>query len=394
MHSVKPTALCKLRVAHRSHRNSPKTYYARNEVADYQGSFEPGDLLHVEDAGGHLLGVGFVNPLSKIAVRLVSEDQDTVVDQSFLEERIARSHQFRMARTDCPDCYRVVSSDADQLPGLIVDRYGDYLGVQFLNPGMDRLRESTVAALVAQLKPTGIYEQGAEAIRAAETLPPSRATLYGQVPDTFHVSMNGIIHLVSTKHGEGTGLHLDQRDNYQVVMKYIKPRDEVLDTYCHTGGLALAAAKRDAIASGIDPASWAVDMASAAIIRNECERNCRFACAELPQALSRFAPNSFDAVALDLPLPSGKPSARNTLRLYERILAAALPLVKPDGILIASSRCDLVTPESYLDHLTSAGVSASRSLTFLEILGQPWDFPWLAGQAHQRYLTCIIARVS
>ena len=394
MLQTQPTASCRLRREKQLRILEGHPWVYRSDIASYEGHFEPGDLMEVRDADGNWVGVGYVNPLSKITVRILTRQPDEIIDRAFFDKRITIARQLRERRAQNIGSYRLIFGSADHLPGLVVDRFEDYLVIQFLTLGMECFRDLILDVLIQQLRPRGIYEKSQALARAPEGLEGREGLLHGTVPEFIPIQLHGVTYLVDVYQGQKTGFFLDQRENRQAAARYVLPGDTVLDAYTNTGGFALVAASRGAEVLGLDASERAIEVARRAAALNFPTMPCRFERALLPEALAEFQDGSFDVVIVDPPAyTKSKHSARNAARNYRLTNAAAIRLVRRGGILISSSCSHHIGPERFLNILKLAAREASRELTFLEIRGQPWDHPVATHVPQSRYLKCVIARV-
>lgn len=209
-----------------------------NEVAKIEGKDKNGALAEVFSHDGRFIGKGYVNHASKILIRIFIRG-DMADDAAFYEAALLKADDYRR-KLGYKNCYRMVFGEADNLPALIVDKYGDYLAVQCLSLGIDMRKALIVGILVKLFNPKGIYERSDVAVRKKEGLPEIKQVLYGEVPDYCEIEENGLKMLVDIKNGQKTGYFLDQKENRFAVRKYAK--GNVLDCFCNSGGFSLNAA--------------------------------------------------------------------------------------------------------------------------------------------------------
>ena len=391
----------------------------RADVAEITGDFEPGDVAAVLDSSGEWVGSGFINPFSRVCVRMLSFDQEEDINDEFFYRKLEEAKVFRekIVAVD-EDAYRAVFSESDGLPGLIVDKFGDYLVMQILTMGIEVRREFFVKALRQLFSPEGIFERSKGNVRKHELLSPRIAPAYGKCPDVipFHQRVGPQqfppLHLfANVKRGQKTGFFLDQRDNRRAFAKYVQPGDRVLDCFCYTGSFALTAAQKGAFALGVDVAERAISLAKEAAAINGLGDLCRFEIAdvfdrlrELELGLSEnkdlrptrhpLEPTLFDAIVLDPPaFTRHKGGVKNALRGYYNINLRAMRLLRPGGILMSCSCTQQIDENTFLEMLREAAWGAKRSLRFLEIRGQSPDHSILADLPETRYLKCVIAQV-
>ncbi len=252
-----------------------------SDVVD-RGDASPGDTVKVADPRGRPIGVAHYSSTSQITLRLLSSEPETI-DREFFRRRLtaAISHRERVVK-DSNAC-RLVFSEADLLPGLIVDRYGPYLVMQTLSQGMDRARDLIVHCLKDLLAPAGILARNDAAVRKLEGLPLEVATLYGEIPEQVKIAMNGLHFSADLLKGQKTGIYLDQRENYLAASNFARGR--VLDCFTSTGGFALHLARRAETVEAIDSSAPALEMAAANAHANGIE-NVQFRKADVFDFLS------------------------------------------------------------------------------------------------------------
>jgi 23S rRNA (cytosine1962-C5)-methyltransferase len=213
-----------------------------SEIDHVEGAPQPGGVIRVRDSQRHYLGTGYFNPKSNIRVRILTRDKSVQIQKSFLEERIGAAIAFRDRIYPGEEACRLVYAEGDFLPGLIVDRYGDYLSLQITTAGMDRLRDDVVDALRDRLSPAGIYEKSDSPVLRHEALPSRTGWLHGDSPGDIKVTMDGIGFLVNPETDQKTGLYLDHRENRRHLQPFVSGA-EVLDVFCNAGSFGLYAAR-------------------------------------------------------------------------------------------------------------------------------------------------------
>ena len=213
-----------------------------SDIASVDEGAAAGEIVEVRDFRRRLLGRGTYNPASTIAVRLLTRQADEIIDRAFLERRIDAALGYRVRIFPGETTLRLIYSEGDFLPGLVVDRYGDYLCVQIGTLGMEKLRPLIVSVLQDRLQPRGIYERSDLSSRAHEGLPAAEGVLMGSVPEEIGVALDGLEFRVRLAQAQKTGLFLDQRLNRREILR-ISSGKRVLDAFCNTGGFALYALK-------------------------------------------------------------------------------------------------------------------------------------------------------
>lgn len=366
-----------------------------NEVKKFEGEFASGEVCDVYTSNNEFLCKGFFNAASKIMVRVLSKDINLEIDKEFFKEKILYAINMRkdlgfMGST------RLIFSEADELPGLIVDKYGDYLSCQFLCLGMDKRKSMIIEILVDLLNPKGIYERSDVPVRLKEGLEMTKGFLYGGPFETkVIIEENGIKLRVDIENGQKTGYFLDQKLNRDNIKYYSKGKD-VLDCFSHTGGFALNAAKAGALSV------TAADISEKAVndIKFNAElngfSNLKTECVDVFDYLrdeNNF--NKFDTIVLDPPaFTKSKQTVKHAYKGYKEINLQAIKMIKHGGYLLTFSCSQHMTPELFFEMLNEAIVDSGRSAQMLEFKIQSPDHPTLLSTNSSLYLKCIILRIN
>ncbi|HTY38364.1 MAG TPA: class I SAM-dependent rRNA methyltransferase [Bacteroidota bacterium] len=357
-----------------------------NEIKGIQGNPEAGDVVDLLRHDEKFLGVGFYNPHSLIAFRLLSRVQEPVTFE-FFEQRITRALELRTRVYPGADSFRLVHSEADFLPGLIIDKYNEYLSLQTLSVGMDRRLTLLCDVLESIFHPKAIIERNESPLRALEQLPLEKGVLRGTIGQTI-ITENGIKFKVSLLDGQKTGFFLDQRDNRLAVQRYVRNAN-VLDCFCNEGGFALYAAQAGAASVlALDSSDAAIANAKVNCTINELQ-NISFESADVFDRLPKLAEEGrkFDVIILDPPsFARNKKTVATALKGYKEINAGALRLLNPGGILVTASCSHHVTPESFIEAIEGGARVAHRSLQLLEWRGASADHPVLPAMPETAYL--------
>jgi len=368
----------------------------RTEVAGIEGNFEPGDIVEVLDARGRFLGRGYINPASQIMVRIMTRNRDELIDRSFFLRRIRAALDYRKKVVSNTNSYRVVFTEADFLPGLVVDRFGDYLAVQTLTLGIDRHRETIVDVLRELISPAGIYERNDVSVRELEGLSLQTAFIGDEFNTVVEIVENGRSFEVDLAGGQKTGYFLDQREN-RMALENLCAGARVLDCFCHTGTFSVYAAgfgAREVL--GIDISGPALAMASKNAARNGVEGVCVFregnSFDEL-RAMER-AGEKFGVIILDPPaFTKSKRALEGAVRGYKEINLRALKLLNPGGFLITCSCSYHMSEELFLEVINQAALDAGRLVRVAEVRRQAKDHPMLIASPETYYLKCVILQV-
>ena len=362
-----------------------------NEIATLEGAPEPGGEVLVVDHRGGVVGAALYNPHSLIAARLFTR-RDRPIDDAMIRERIRAASEMRNRLFPVETTYRLVYSEGDFLPGLVVDRYGDHLGVQSLTLGIERRIETVLELLMEELNPAGICCRRDSPARAYEGLPLLEPIVLGDVPDLVAPPYEGFVIEVDLRTGQKTGEFLDQRENRKRVAREARGR-RVLDLYCYTGLFALHCAAAGAShVLGIDRSGPAIERARANHRRNTMGRSVAFEVEEVESALERLeGEERFDMILLDPPsLVKSRKSFREGVAKLEALNAAAMRLLPPGGILATSSCSHHVDAPAFQDLLRAAAKRAGAAFRLVDILGQSRDHPVLLAARETSYLTLAL----
>jgi 23S rRNA (cytosine1962-C5)-methyltransferase len=350
-----------------------------------------GDTVTVLGSRGHAIGQALYSDRSEIALRLITHGTE-VADAALWKRRLAQAVAFRESLQIDSTAYRLVHGEADRLPSLIVDRYGDYLVLQALSQGMDRLLPEITRQLVDLLHPAGILARNDPRVRLLEGLPQQVNVLHGTVPETIEVREGKLVYHVDPHRGQKTGLFLDQRENRVAASLYAHGR--LLDTFSYNGGFALALAPRcrDVIAIDISEDAVARIRENARVngVTN-IEARAMNVFDELRELERRG--ERFDTIVLDPPaFAKNKAAVRKALSGYKEINLRALKLLSAGGYLVTCSCSYNVSEADFADVLASAAVDARTEVTVVEKRMQGRDHPVLLTAPETFYLKCFILR--
>jgi 23S rRNA (cytosine1962-C5)-methyltransferase len=359
----------------------------RSDVRSAQA--QAGDVVRVADERGRLVGRAFWSDRSQIALRFLTR-RDEPVDRAFFAQRIHAAAEFRSRVVDETQCFRVVYSEGDLLPSLVVDRYGDFLVVQTLSQGTEKRKMEFVEILVEQFAPRGILERNDPKSRLLEGLPQCVSVLHGEVPEEIAAEMNGVRFRLDLRRGQKTGAFLDQRENYRAAAQYV--RGEVLDCFAYEGGFALHVAPHAERVEVLESSGEALARARANAELNAAG-NITFREGNVFDVLKEYdqAGKRFDAVVLDPPaFAKNRAALVAACRGYKEINLRSLRLLRPGGILVTCS-CSYHLPESRFGEIVwEAAVDAAKRLRVIERRGQSRDHPILLTVPETLYLKCFI----
>ena len=364
-----------------------------SEIEKVEGEFENGDIAEVRDFRGKFIGRGFYNPASQISLRILTRN-DEPCDRAFFKRRIEDAWEYRKRLCDPMSC-RLIYSESDFLPGLIVDKYADVLVMQSLSLGIDRIKDMLCDLLMEVVQPRGIYERSDVPVRRLEGMEMTTGLLRGEVPDLVEMRENGIVFGVDVKNGQKTGFFLDQKQNRAAIAP-LCPGAKVLDCFCHNGSFSLHAAKFGAESVlGVDISEDALVVARENAARNGLT-NVTFEahnCFDLLRELTD-AGELYDLVILDPPaFTKNKAAVASAVRGYKEINLRGLKLTRPGGFLVTCSCSQHILPEMFQDIVNEAARDAKKRVRLVEFRTQGLDHPILPQSVETKYLKCMILQV-
>ncbi len=396
------------------------------------GDIKPGAMVRVTDERGKFLGTALYSSSSQIAIRMIAGSKEEITDlPALIAERIRAAIAYRKLVVSNTDAYRIVFSEADFLPGLIIDRYNDVLSVQILTQAMDAepVRGAVIETLVEELQPTGIVERVDPRIRDLEQLPPRESGLLWGKKSSTTVAMNSAIKNSSVPQvrarvlganlgrtlgddvtsevvaergvrfhydgleGQKTGAFLDQRENYAAAAQYAK--GHALDVFCYQGGFALHLAQKCESVTGVDSSRPALEMADKNAALNG--REIEWIEANAFDLLRDYAASGkkYDIVVLDPPaFAKTKRDLDKAFSGYKELNLRALKMLGPGGILVTCSCSFHVSSADFLEVVAGAARDAHKTLRLLENRGAAKDHPILLNVPETSYLKCLILHVS
>ena len=387
---VSPKGVGRLRSGH--------VWIYRSDLTSADG-VPPGALVQVVDERKRLLGTALYSSASQIAVRMLSAHW--VADPSaLLRQRLKDAIAYRKSVVTDTDACRMVFSEGDFLPGLIVDRYNDVLSIQVLTQAMnaDAVREIVMSTLAEQLSPAGIVERVDPRIAELEQLPARDSRLVSGEKSETLFTMNGVRFHFHGLEGQKTGAFLDQRENYAAAARYA--HGEALDVFCYQGGFALHMAPRCSQMTGVDSSHPALGLAEANAELNADRKlgyDIEWIEANAFDLLKDYsaAGRHYDTIVLDPPaFAKSKRTLDTAMRGYKELNLRALKMLRPSGILISCSCSYHVSEAEFLQVVGSAAIDARRSLRVIEKRGQARDHPAVLNVPETAYLKCLICQVT
>ncbi len=370
-----------------------------NEVDSISGAYENGDIVEVVSFKDDFIGYGYINDHSKIRIRLLSRNRDELIDEAFFEKRFADAWNYRKSVVET-DCCRIVFSDSDRLPGLIVDKFNDILVFEIDTLGMDVRKDVLVKTMRKVLeddgvKIRGIYERSDARVRIKEGLERVTGFLSEPFDPLIRVDENGVTLEVNVAEGQKTGYFLDQKYNHLAIRRLCEDKT-VLDCCTHTGGFALSAAKVAKRVVGIDASASAIEQARRNSDLNGFD-NTEFLVADVFDYLIEKERNKekFDVVILDPPaFTKSKESLKNAAKGYKEINYRAMKILNPGGFLVTCSCSEYMNKELFMKIILSAANDSHKRLRLAECRAQAPDHPIMLGNNVSEYLKCVIVQVN
>jgi len=363
-----------------------------SDIAD-RGKAEPGAAVTVHDPRGRPLGTAHYSSTSQITLRLLSHRVEEL-NRAFFHRRLTAALNFRLQNIRDTEAYRVVHGEADLLPALVVDRYGDYLVIQTLSQGMEKAQPVIIDCLTELLNPKGIVLRNDVAVRQHENLPLETRVVLGEIPPAAAIRMNGFQLEADLLTGQKTGIFLDQRENYRMAAAYAKG-GHALDCFTCTGGFALHMAANSERVEAVDSSGAAL-----AIAKRNAEANglgnVEFREADGFDLLAGYATGRrhFHTVVLDPPaFAKSRHNLEAAARGYKEINLRAMRLLQPGGILVTCSCSHHMSEADFLGVIAEAALDAGRTLLVLERRTQSHDHPILLTVPETHYLKCVILQV-
>lgn len=385
---LKPQRIHRIRAGH--------PWVFAGEVQKVSGQEAPGEIVQVKDAKGKFIGLGMVNPHSNILVRLLTR-QEEVIDDAFWRRRIDEAIALREAYVTGTDAYRLIHSEADGLPGLVVDRYGDFLSVQILAMGIETRKDLILERLVERLQPKGIFERSDVSVRKLEGLSERKGVLWGEAPPENLMIHEGPYRLhVDLPGGQKTGFFLDQRPNRLRVGELAKGR-RVLNAFSYSGGFTMAAALGGASeVVSVDISAEAIALGEANAKLNDVADRCQWVTANAFDFLreQERAKEVYDLIILDPPaFTKSKESIPGAIRGYKEINLRAIRMLRPGGMLVSASCSHHMDSETFVSVIQDAANDSGRRLRQLDLRGAGMDHPVLPAAPETNYLKCFYGTV-
>jgi 23S rRNA (cytosine1962-C5)-methyltransferase len=366
-----------------------------NEVNMVDGEVTGGETVEVFAHDKKFIGRGYINPKSQIIVRLLTRERGEVIDAGFFRNRLSQAWEYRQRIGYSENC-RLVFGEADDLPALIIDKFGDYFVIQTLALGMDLWKPAIVGALGELFRPKGIYERNDVPVRELEGLAQVKGFLSAPFDTKILIEENGLKMEVDVEHGQKTGYFLDQHDNRRAIRHIVKGAD-VLGAFCYTGSFETHAGFYGAKSVlGLDISEAAVAQARRNAELNGLGAVCRYEAVNAFDVLKQWSREGrqYDVVMLDPPaFTKSRETIQKAITGYKEINLRGMKLVRRGGFLVTSSCTNLVNPELFLETIQLAAKDARRRLRQVTFASQASDHPIIEGWENTNYLKFLIVQV-
>ncbi len=367
-----------------------------NEIDEPVETKVEGGVVEVHDSRGGFLAKGYYNRHSLIAVRILSYDKDEKIDEDFFFKRIEQALKYRHRIYPQLSSYRVVYSEGDFLPGLIIDKYEKNLVLQILTSGMERFEDEIIKACEKLFAPARIVLRNDTSFRELEGLVQGVKIVKGDIENPALIEEFGLKFFVDLKEGQKTGFFFDQKENRLMGAIYAKGK-KVLDCFCYTGAWSIAAGKNGAKGVlGIDSSEKSLELAKKNAKLNEVDKLCTFAKGDTFEVLRGLVQKNekFDMVILDPPaFVKSKSKLVEGMKGYKEINLQALKLLDKGGILVSCSCSHNFSKDLFMEMLKSAAKDAHKTLRLIEFRTQAKDHPILLSMPETEYLKCAILEV-
>lgn len=365
-----------------------------------KGAPENGEIVKVFGADKSFLAYGYYNSQSRVAVRLLEWEEETTIDKDWYQQKLrnaiaSRAHVLNNENTNT--C-RLVFSEADYLPGLIVDKYADFLSLQILSAGIENVKADIIDILRAELNPSGIFDKSDANARTHENLEVSQGLLWGENPPEFiEVKENGMRYHINIADGQKSGFYCDQRDNREILAAYTKDK-EVLDCFCYSGGFTLNSLKHGAKhVTSVDSSALAIETLKHNVGLNGFTEDRQTSIqSDVNKQLRAFKEEgrTFDVIILDPPKYAPSRSALDrAARAYKDLNRLGMLLLNPGGILATYSCSGAVDLETFKQITAWAALDAGKEVQVIKQFHQPEDHPVRISFPEGEYLKGLLVRV-
>ena len=369
-------------------------------VSRMEGKSRPGETIDIVDAQGKWLARGAFSPESQIRARVWTFDKDELIDIAFFTRRLQQAQQWRdwLAERDGLDSYRLIAGESDGLPGVTIDRFGNFLVLQLLSAGAEYQRAAIISALQTLYPQCSIYDRSDVAVRKKEGLALAQGPVVGELPpDLLPIQENGMKLYVDIKAGHKTGYYLDQRDSRLATRRYVADK-RVLNCFSYTGGFAVSALMGNCRQVGsVDTSQEALDVAKKNVELNKLDLSkAEFIRDDVFKLLRKYRDQgeTFDGIVMDPPkFVENNGQLQGACRGYKDINMLAIQLLNPGGVLLTFSCSGLMTTDLFQKIIADAAIDAGRDVQFIEQFRQAADHPVIAPYPEGLYLKGFACRV-
>ncbi|MGL6064603.1 MAG: class I SAM-dependent rRNA methyltransferase [Fusobacteriaceae bacterium] len=368
----------------------------KDDIQSTQGTIKNGDIVDVCMRDLRFIARGYVTEGTSAYVRVLTTKEE-VIDSKFILAKIKNAYEKRKHLEEETNCVRAFYSEADGIPGLIIDKFDKYISVQFRNSGIESIRQDIINAIKKIFKPKGIYERSDVEQRTLEGVEQKTGIIYGDIPDRIIMHDNGLQYYIDIVDGQKTGFFLDQRESRKFIRPYVKHNTRFLDVFSSTGGFSMAALKEGALkVVAVDKAPHALELARENYTLNAFENNFSTAEGDAFMLLKTMAEREekYDIITLDPPsLVKKKMDIERGRDFFYNLCNQSFKMLENGGIL------GVITCAYYLsmqDILEVTRMAASRNGKLLQVIGtnyQPEDHPWLLHVPESLYLKALWVRV-
>ncbi|HWR57336.1 MAG TPA: class I SAM-dependent rRNA methyltransferase [Thermodesulfovibrionales bacterium] len=365
-----------------------------NELAVSPKGFDPGTIVELRDRRDNFLGIGYINPNSLISVRILTRRREPI-DQGFFRRRILDALRYRKRFLNEENSFRVIFSEGDFLPGIIVDKYDKCLSIQLLTAGMDRLSGVIIPVLEEVLSPSVIVLRNDSSSRLLEGLKQEKMVIKGSIDELPLIHEDSLSLEIDPFSGQKTGFFLDQRENRKAFSELIV-EGKGLDLFCYSGAWSLHLARRGAHVTGVDESGNAVSQCMKNAALNNLSEHCKFIKADVFLFIRAqvSGPERYDFIVLDPPaFVKSKAKLKEGTRGYREVNANAMRLLKQGGLLATSSCSHHLAREQFIEMLSAAARDAGRQVKILELRSQARDHPVILSMPETEYLKCAFLEV-
>lgn len=369
-------------------------------VSRMEGKARLGETIDIVDAQGKWLARGAFSPESQIRARVWTFDKNEIIDTAFFTRRLQQAQQWRdwLAQRDGLDSYRLIAGESDGLPGVTIDRFGDFLVLQLLSAGAEYQRAALISALQTLYPQCSIYDRSDVAVRKKEGLELTQGPVVGELPpELLPIEENGMKLYVDIKAGHKTGYYLDQRDSRLATRRYVADK-RVLNCFSYTGGFAVSALMgncRQVVS--VDTSQEALDVAKKNVELNQLDLSkAEFVRDDVFKLLRKYRDQgeTFDVIVMDPPkFVENKSQLQGACRGYKDINMLAIQLLNPGGVLMTFSCSGLMTTDLFQKIIADAAIDAGRDVQFIEQFRQAADHPVIAPYPEGLYLKGFACRV-